>query len=235
MCECQLLSISNIPKLALKRFYLHFWRFYNFISRHLRVKFSIANKTGNFLWTWPWKICSFNSSWISLCDHLSSCTLFNVTRWNKNLSWPYVAFVSNFYAIIMQAWLILPLRSKKAGWLVKLLDDGRSHSILPRGSVSLSCATKPHPAFLNLNGTLRLLSVLSRSSDFGSQKIRGRDISEIIDSFALHQALNKVWFRKKPFLSFTDIILIVYDIFFSDRQIIQGSSWTNLPSKRPIL
>ena len=98
-CECQLLSISNITKLALKRFYLHFWRFHNFISRHLRVKFSIANKTGNFLWTWPLNICSFNLSWISLCDHLSSCTLLNVTRWNKNLSWPYMVFVSNFHAI----------------------------------------------------------------------------------------------------------------------------------------
>ena len=45
------------------------------------------------------------------------------------------------------------LPSKKAERFEKLLDFARSHSIVTRGSVSLSCATTPHPSvFLNLNG-----------------------------------------------------------------------------------
>ena len=48
----------------------------------------------------------------------------------------------------------LPLRSKKAGRFEKLLSFARSHSIVTRGSVSLSPAQPDHilPAFLNLNG-----------------------------------------------------------------------------------
>ena len=38
----------------------------------------------------------------------------------------------------------LALRSKKAGRFEKLLGFARSHSIVTRGSVSLSCATTPH-------------------------------------------------------------------------------------------
>ena len=38
------------------------------------------------------------------------------------------------------------VKFKKAGRFEKLLG-------FARGSVSLSCATTPHPAFLNLNGT----------------------------------------------------------------------------------
>ena len=38
----------------------------------------------------------------------------------------------------------LPIRSKKAGNFEKLLGFARSHSIVTRGSVSLSCATTPH-------------------------------------------------------------------------------------------
>ena len=42
--------------------------------------------------------------------------------------------------------LILPSRSKKAGRFEKLLGFARSPSIVIRGSVSLSCATIPHPS-----------------------------------------------------------------------------------------
>ena len=41
---------------------------------------------------------------------------------------------------------IVPLKSKKAGRFEILLGFARSHSIVTRGSVSLSCATKPHPS-----------------------------------------------------------------------------------------
>ena len=40
----------------------------------------------------------------------------------------------------------LPLRSKKAERFEKLLRFDRSHYIVTRGSVSLSCATTPHPS-----------------------------------------------------------------------------------------
>ena len=43
--------------------------------------------------------------------------------------------------------LILPLRSKKAGIFEKLLGIARSHFIVTRGPVSLSCATQPFPLF----------------------------------------------------------------------------------------
>ena len=46
--------------------------------------------------------------------------------------------------------IYLPLRSKKAGMIEKLLGFAKSQSIVKRGSVSLSCVTLP--AFLNLNG-----------------------------------------------------------------------------------
>ena len=41
---------------------------------------------------------------------------------------------------------IVRLRSKKAGRFEKLLGFARSYSIVTRGSVSLSCATTPHPS-----------------------------------------------------------------------------------------
>ena len=40
----------------------------------------------------------------------------------------------------------IPLTSKKAGRFEKLLGFARSHSIVTRGSMSLSCATTPHPS-----------------------------------------------------------------------------------------
>ena len=40
---------------------------------------------------------------------------------------------------------LLSLRSKNAGRFEKLLGFARSHFIVTRGSVSLSCATTPHP------------------------------------------------------------------------------------------
>ena len=40
-----------------------------------------------------------------------------------------------------------PFRSKKAGRFEKLLGFARSHFIATRGSVSLSCATTPHPSW----------------------------------------------------------------------------------------
>ena len=40
--------------------------------------------------------------------------------------------------------LNVPWRSKKAGRFGKLLAFARSHSIVTRGSVSVSCATTPH-------------------------------------------------------------------------------------------
>ena len=40
----------------------------------------------------------------------------------------------------------LPLRSEKAGRFEKLLSFAMSHSIVTLGSVSLSCATTPHPS-----------------------------------------------------------------------------------------
>ena len=40
--------------------------------------------------------------------------------------------------------MFLPLRSKKEGSFAKLVGFARSHSIVTRGSVSLSCATTPH-------------------------------------------------------------------------------------------
>ena len=44
-------------------------------------------------------------------------------------------------------------RSKKPGRFEILLGFDKSHFIVTRDSVSLSCATTPHqPAFLNLNG-----------------------------------------------------------------------------------
>ena len=46
-------------------------------------------------------------------------------------------------------WKILPLISKKAGRFEKLLGFARSHSIVRSGSVSLSCATIPHPSFFS--------------------------------------------------------------------------------------
>ena len=55
----------------------------------------------------------------------------------------------------------IPLRSKKAGRFAKLLGFARSHSIVTRGSVSLSCAsTPPLPDFLNLNG-IKICSSIS--------------------------------------------------------------------------
>ena len=41
---------------------------------------------------------------------------------------------------------ILPLKCKKAGRFMKLLGIARSHFIVTRGLVSLSCATTPHPS-----------------------------------------------------------------------------------------
>ena len=43
----------------------------------------------------------------------------------------------------------LPLRSKKAGRFEKLHGFARSHFIVTRGSVSLSCATTPHPSYFS--------------------------------------------------------------------------------------
>ena len=40
----------------------------------------------------------------------------------------------------------LPVRSKKAGRFEKLLGFARSHSIVTRGLVSVSCATTQHPS-----------------------------------------------------------------------------------------
>ena len=52
-----------------------------------------------------------------------------------------------------QKFTILPSRSEKAGRFEKLLGIARSHSIVTRGSVSLSSAITPHFLFfLNLNG-----------------------------------------------------------------------------------
>ena len=49
--------------------------------------------------------------------------------------------------------VFLPLEPRKARRLERLLCFARNHSIVTRGSVSLSCATISHlPAFLNLNG-----------------------------------------------------------------------------------
>ena len=42
--------------------------------------------------------------------------------------------------------LEVPLRSKKTGRFEKLLGFTRGRSIVTRGSVTLSCATKPHPS-----------------------------------------------------------------------------------------
>ena len=44
---------------------------------------------------------------------------------------------------------VLALRSKKAGRFKILLGFARSHSIVTRGSVSLSCATTPHPSYFS--------------------------------------------------------------------------------------
>ena len=44
---------------------------------------------------------------------------------------------------------LVPLRSKKGGRFEKLVGFARSHSIVTRGSVSLSCATTPHPTCLS--------------------------------------------------------------------------------------
>ena len=59
-------------------------------------------------------------------------------------------------AAIRQVWICirsgvsqlikLPLRSKKAGRFKKLLGFARSHSIVTCSSVSISCATTPHPS-----------------------------------------------------------------------------------------
>ena len=49
-----------------------------------------------------------------------------------------------FYGTIINL-KVLPLRSKKAGRFLKLFGFSRSHSIVTRGSVSLSCAPTPHP------------------------------------------------------------------------------------------
>ena len=49
---------------------------------------------------------------------------------------------------------LVPLTSKKGGRFEKLVGFARSHSIMTRGSASLSCASKNTlPTFLNLNGT----------------------------------------------------------------------------------
>ena len=40
--------------------------------------------------------------------------------------------------------IYVPLRSKKAGRFEIILDFARSHSIVPHGSVSFSCASTPH-------------------------------------------------------------------------------------------
>ena len=64
----------------------------------------------------------------------------------------------------------LPLRSKKAGRYEKLLGFARSRSIVTRGSVSLSCATRPYPScfFLNFLHIIKvshksLLTILKRN------------------------------------------------------------------------
>ena len=59
--------------------------------------------------------------------------------------------LGSVYRLIRGCFDELSLRSKKAGRLKKLLGFARSHFIVPRGSVSLSCATTP--VFLNLDGT----------------------------------------------------------------------------------
>ena len=51
--------------------------------------------------------------------------------------------------INMKKKLKIPFRSEKAGRFEKLLGFARSHSIVTRGSVRLSCATTPHPACLS--------------------------------------------------------------------------------------
>ena len=43
----------------------------------------------------------------------------------------------------------IPLRSEKAGRLEKLLGCARSHSIVTRGSVSISYATTKHPSYFS--------------------------------------------------------------------------------------
>ena len=51
----------------------------------------------------------------------------------------------------------IPLRPKKAGTFEELLGFSRSHALVKRGSVSVSCATHHTlPALLNLKGNLNL-------------------------------------------------------------------------------
>ena len=47
---------------------------------------------------------------------------------------------------IIFLFFLVPFRSKKAGRFEKLLGFARSHSLVTRGSVSLSCASTPHPS-----------------------------------------------------------------------------------------
>ena len=62
-------------------------------------------------------------------------------------------FFFNFYVNLV------PIRSKKAWRFKELLGYARSHSIVTRGSVTLSCATtQTFPAFVNLNGIILRIS-----------------------------------------------------------------------------
>ena len=54
-----------------------------------------------------------------------------------------------FTVFFLNGQKILPLRFKKAGRFEKLLCFARSHFIVTCGSVSLSCATTPHPSYFS--------------------------------------------------------------------------------------
>ena len=63
--------------------------------------------------------------------------------YNRLLLWVFI--YNKFSAKSQHSLGKLPFRSEKAGRCEKLLGFARSHSIVTRGSVSLSCATTPHP------------------------------------------------------------------------------------------
>ena len=65
---------------------------------------------------------------------------------SKNWVNPFVSFFVTFSKRGSKFELLLQLRSKNAGRFEKLLGVARSQSIVTHGSVSLSCATTPHPS-----------------------------------------------------------------------------------------
>ena len=146
-----LLFLNEVPEL--KRLLLISKEiFTSYIFQFISEKYKIE-------WRWsPSELWKFKGAWFGAFGSKMRFNFFiiypkSMTIQNLDLRLKYNNFWKKFLQIMrwntkkvskeLEVWL--RLRSEKAGRFAKLLDFARSHSIVTRGSVSLFCATTPHP------------------------------------------------------------------------------------------